>query len=170
MKPSNLLLTLTLFLTLTLTQVTPLTHHIIKTLAVTPLTQNPPSPPPTVLAQKIPTDLKNLSEGDGIVQVAASPKKSEKKELTAAAVEQDSIVGSETYDQLENILRREIKKVSTSESKGNELNNRRPPIPVTPDQAYAESALLGSLMKGVVHYLKKTKISENYQGEDLLGY
>jgi hypothetical protein len=167
MKPSNLLLTLTFFLTLT--QITPLTQHPIKTLtlALKPGTQSQPTPNLTTLPQKIPTDLKNLSANSGIVQVIAPAKNSHKKEPTKASIDKDSIIGTQTYDQIAHILMREIKKVSISESDENGLNAQHPPIPVSQDQAYAQSMLLNSLMKSVMDYLKTTKISTNYKGDNL---
>jgi hypothetical protein len=139
MKPSNLLLTITLFLTLT--QVTPLTQHSIKTLTLPAGTQNPLTPDLTPLPQKIPTDLKNLSAKSGIVQISGPVGESQKKQLAAASIDRDSIIGTLTYDQISNILMREIKKVPTSESSANGLDSQHPQIPVSQDQAYGESML-----------------------------
>jgi hypothetical protein len=135
MKPSNLLLTITLFLSLT--QVTPLTQHSIKTLTLAAGTQNPLTP----LPQKIPTNLKNLSAKSGIVSISGPVGKSQKKQLAAASIDRDSIIGTLTYDQISNILMREIKKVPTSESTTNGLDSQHPQISVSQDQAYSESML-----------------------------
>jgi hypothetical protein len=139
MKPSNLILTITLFLSLT--QVTPLTQHSIKTLTLAAGTQNPLTPDLTPLPQKIPTDLKNLSAKSGIVSISGPVGKSKKKQVLAASIDRDSIIGTLTYDQISNILLREIKKVPLSESTTNGLDSQHPQISVSQDQAYTQSTL-----------------------------